>query len=138
MTISEYISNFLKQYKNIKIDTNHVGEGSDKYGLYKTAAREREKHLDGSSTITEYYTFFAFQNSMSEDERKEDDEWLEDLTYWADDYDLWYNYPTIDGGRMVTDITITGSPAPFVDDNNGITYQLTLSIKYEREGTANV
>lgn len=133
MTISEYITKFIALYKNIKIDTNHVEEGSDKYGLYRTAARSREKHIDGSSTITEHYTFLASQASMSEVERKEDDEWLEELAYWADDFNLWQDYPEIDGNRKVTDITITGNPSPMEDNNNGILYQVSLSITYERE-----
>ena len=38
MTISAYISNLLKEYDGIEIDTDHVSDGSDKYGLFKSPA----------------------------------------------------------------------------------------------------
>lgn len=134
MTISRYIVEFLELFEDIKIDTNHIKDGSDHYGLFKSPARDKLVNTDGSTTITEYYQFFAFQDSMSEDERLEDDEWLEKLTYWVDDYNVYYDYPEIDGNRMVTNIAVTGAPTPFIDSDNGITYQISLSITYEREG----
>lgn len=133
MTISKYISKFIQEYETIKIDTNHVEDGSDKYGLFKSPSRDMKRNIDGSTVITEYYQFFAFQKSLSESERKEDDEWLEDFTYWLDDYSVEYEYPEIDGGRRVVDITATGSPTPMTDSDNGILYQIALAITYERE-----
>lgn len=133
MTISKYIVEFLELFEDIKIDTNHIKDGSDHYGLFKSPARDKQDKINGSATITEYYQFFAFQDSMSEDERLEDDEWLEKLTYWVDDFSTNYEYPEIDGSRKVTDISVTGSPTPFIDNDNGITYQIALSITYERE-----
>lgn len=132
MTISKYVADFLKLYDNIKIDTNHVQDGSDKYGLFKSPSRDFSRMIDGSGNITEYYEFFAFQKSISEAERIEDDEWLENFTYWVDDYPLEYDYPPLDGDREVTSIEVTGSPTPFSDDDKGIMYQLSLKISYER------
>lgn len=133
MTISEYVSEFLKLYEDIKIDTNHVGDGSDKYGLFKSPARDLTRNVDGSTTVTEYFEFLAAQRSVSDTERKEDDEWLEAFTYWMDDYPIKYKYPELDGGRSVTDIRATGSTTPITDDNKRILYQMLLSITYERE-----
>lgn len=133
MTISKYISQFIRQFETIKIDTNHVEDGSDKYGLFKSPSRDFTRNIDGSAKITEYYQFFAFQKSLSESERKEDDEWLEEFTYWIDDYPIINDYPALDGGRYVVDISATGSPTPMTDSNNGILYQIALSITYERE-----
>lgn len=134
MTISKYIVDFLKKYESIKIDTNHIQDGSDKYGLFKSPSRDKLANIDGSTTITEYYQFFAKQNAASESERKDSDEWLEELTYWVDDYQFNnYEYPAMDGGRRVTEIVITGNPTPMQDMNKEILYQLSLSITYERE-----
>lgn len=133
MTISKYISDFFKLYENIKIDTNHVEDGSDKYGLFKSPSRDFQRRVDGSSEISEYYQFYAFQKSFSESERKEDDEWLEELTYWIDDFPNEYEYPELDGNRIVIDISATGSPTPMSDSDNGILYQITLKITYERK-----
>ena len=133
MILAKYVSDFLSLYETLVINTNHIQDGSDKYGLFKSPSRDFVRRNDGSAVITEYYQFYAAQRSISEAERQEDDTWLEAFTYWVDDYPLKYEYPAIDGGRLVTNIMATGNPSPFRDDDNGITYQITLSISYERE-----
>lgn len=134
MTISNYISNFIRRLEKITIDTNHIIDGSDKYGMFKSPARDVSNNIDGSFVITEYYQFFAKQNSVSEIDRQESDEWLENLTYWVDDF-LAYNedYPVLDNNRRVIDIKVTGCPTPFEDGDDEILYQISLSITYERE-----
>lgn len=133
MTISQYITNFLKNYENIEIDTNHVADGSDKYGMFKSPARDVRNNIDESYQITEYFNFFAKQSAIAESERKESDEWLEDFMYWLDDYPFNYEYPKIDGNRRILNIQATGCPTPMFDDENDITYQISMSITYERE-----
>ena len=133
MTISQYITNFLKHYENIEIDTNHVADGADKYGMFKSPARDVRNNIDESYQITEYFNFFAKQSAIAESERKESDEWLEDFMYWLDDYPFNYEYPKIDGNRRILGIQATGCPTPMFDDENDITYQISMSITYERE-----
>jgi hypothetical protein len=135
MTISKYISDFISSYlKGVSVATNHLEEGPDKYGLFKSPTRDVRNYTDGSYEITEHYQFFAKQDGVSEADRKDSDEFLEDLIYWVDDYSHNYAYPSIDGGRMVTDISITGSPYSLdVENNNEVVYQIMLSITYTRE-----
>ena len=133
MTISKYIVDFLKEIGGIEIDTNHMQDGSDQYGLFKSPSRNKKDFNDGSYEITEFYQFLARFDSVSDTERKESDELLEDLTYELDDYKLMYDYPQIDKGRRVTDISVTGSPYPMEAKDKGILYQMSLSITYERE-----
>lgn len=136
MTISQYIVNLLKQYEGIEIDMNHVQDGSDKYGLFKSPSRDIKNFTDGSYEITEYYQFLARQTTLSKSERKEADEWLEELAYWADDFPFLYEFPQIDKNRTVTGFSITGNPYPMEADDNDTLYQMSLSIIYlrEREG----
>lgn len=101
MTISAYIVELLKNYEGIEIDMNHMPDGSDKYGLFKSPSRNIKDFTDGSYEITEYYQFNARQTSLSSVERKEADEWLEDLAYWADDFPYNYDFPQIDKNRTV-------------------------------------
>ena len=135
MTIAKYISDFISEYLvDVVIDTNHLGGGADKYGLFKTPTRNIVRHLDGSFDITEHYQFFATQANVSEADRKDSDEFLENLVYWVDDYSANYQYPAIDGGRTVTNISMTGCPYPMeVENNNEVVYQILLSITYTRE-----
>lgn len=133
MTVSKYVVDFLKLYESIKIDTNHVPDGSDKYGLFKSPSRDFVRNVDGTSQITEYYEFLASQKSISDSERIEDDEWLEAFVYWVDDFVLTYEYPAMDNGRRCIDIEVTGVPYPMTNEKDHMVYQMLLSITYERE-----
>ena len=136
MTISKYIVDFLKSIDEITIDTNHVQDGSDQYGLFKSPSRNKKDLIDASYEITEYYQFLARLDSVSDAERKESDEILEDLTYKLDDYKVNYEYPQIDRNRKVTDISVTGCPYPMETHERGTLYQMSLSITYLRESEA--
>lgn len=133
MTISAYIVNLLKNYEGMEIDTNHMSEGADKYGLFKSPSRDVKNFNDSSYQITEYYQFFARQSAVSRSERKEADEWLEELAYWVDDLPYNYSYPALDKNRRVTGLAITGSPYPMEADDKETLYQIMLSITYIRE-----
>ena len=133
MTISKAISEFLGMYQDLKIDTDHVSDGSDKYGLFRSPGRDKKEYTDGSYVITEHYQFFARQASLSDTERMENDEWLEDLTYWVDDYPLRYDYPALDKGRRILDISVTGTPCPMETGDQDTLYEIALSVKYVRE-----
>lgn len=133
MTISEAISKWLAEYGEIVIETNHVSDGSDKYGLFKSPQRNIVSHVDYSYEITEYYQLLARLNSLSEDDRKDSDEQLEKLTYWADDYPFVHEYTTLDGNRQILNISVTGSPYPLSTDSSDTVYQLSIEITYTRE-----
>lgn len=133
MTISAYIARLLKDYDCIEIDTNHVADGSDQYGLFKSPSRDIVGNNDGSYRITEYYQLLARQTCVSKSERKEADEWLEDLAYWIDDLQYSDDLPEIDGGRTVTGVSITGSPYPLEANDKETMYQIMISITYIRE-----
>ncbi len=133
MTISKYIVEFLKEYEDMTIDTNHIKDGSDQYGLFKSPSREKKEMIGGSDTITEHYQFLAKQPSTSNYDRTDSDEWMEELTYWVDDFKYNYDYPTLDNNRTVTDISLSGCPYPMDADDSEILYQISLSITYDRE-----
>lgn len=133
MTISAYIVNLLKNYDDIEIDTDHMADGSDQYGLFKSSSRDVKEYTDSSYQITEHYQFLARQSTVSKSERKETDEWLEDLTYWIDDFPYNYSFPKLDGNREVTGLSITGSPYPMSAEDRETMYQILLSITYIRE-----
>lgn len=133
MTVSAYISDLLSKYEGIEIDTNHVPDGSDKYGLFKSPSRNIKDFADSSYEITEFYQFLARQKTVSKSERLEADEWLEELTYWVDDFVYQYNFPELGNSRTVTGLSITGCPYPMETENRGTLYQMNLSITYIRE-----
>ena len=132
MTIAKAISEWLKEYENIQIDTNHITDGSDTYGLFKSPNRSIREFDDYSYEITEYYQLFARQAAISEGDREDSDEWLEELTYWADDFHQ-EDYPDPQGNRKIIDISVTGTPYPMETDSTDTLYQISLSITYTRE-----
>lgn len=135
MTVSKYIRDFISEYLDgVSITTNHLEDGPDKYGLFKSPARDISNYNDGTYEITEHYQFFVKQDGVAEADRKDSDEFLEELTYWMDDYAYYYEFPPLGNGRLVTSINITGSPYSLdVENNNEVIYQIMLSITYTRE-----
>ena len=83
--------------------------------------------------ITEYYQFLARQSVVSKSERKEADEWLEELAYWIEDLTYYYSLPELNKNRQVTGVSITGSPYPMEANDKEAMYQILLSITYTRE-----
>lgn len=137
MTISKYIVDFLNEIGGIEIETNHVKDGSDQYGLFKSPSRNMQTTIDGDYEITEYYQFLARLVTVSDAERREADEILEDLTYAVDDFKYEYRYPYIDKKREVIDISVAGCPYPMDTENEETLYQMSLTITYIREREGN-
>lgn len=133
MTIAKYIVDLLKEYGKMQIDINHVADGADKYGLFRSPNRSIQEHNDESYEVTEGYQFFVRQSTVSPSERMEVDEFLEELTYWADDLGTIYEFPQIDGNRRILGMEITGNPYPMETDSKDTLYQISLTITYERE-----
>lgn len=133
MTISAYISDLLKNYDGMEIDTNHMADGSDQYGLFKSPSRDIKEFNDLAYQITEYYNFLARQSSISKSERKETDEWLEDLAYWIDDFPYRHSFPQLDGNREVIGLSVTGAPYPMEAGDKEVMYQILIAITYIRE-----
>lgn len=133
MTIAAAVSSWLSFQRVMEIDTNHITDGSDKYGLFKSPARQVKEFTDSSYEVTEFYQFFARQASVSENDRTDADEWLEQLAYWADDYPFQYEYPELDSGRKIEKITLTGTPYPMESGSGDTLFQMSLAVTYKRE-----
>lgn len=133
MTISAALASWLSYYEAMEVDTNHITDGSDKYGLFKSPNRTTKEFNNGTYEITEFYQFFARQASVSETDRKDADEWLEDLAYWADDFPFLYDYPALNGGRKIDKIALTGAPYPMETESGDTLFQMSLAVTYTRE-----
>ncbi len=132
-TISSAVAAWLSFYEAMEVDTNHITDGSDKFGLFKSPTRTTKEFTGGSYEITEFYQFYARQASVSEEDRKDSDAWLEELAYWADDFAYTYEFPTLDGNRTINKIELTGIPYPMEAGSGDTLYQMSLAITYTRE-----
>lgn len=115
------------------IHTNHLSDGSDRYGLFRSPARSTEENIDGSYLVTEAYQFYGRLDSMSETEREDAEEQMESFVYAVDDYIYNHDYPELTGNRTIQDVQITGCPYPIETTDQEILYQISLSITYLRE-----
>ena len=115
------------------IHTNHLSDGSDKYGLFRSPARAKTENIDGSCIITEAYQFFGRLDSLSETEREDAEEQMEALVYAVDDYIYNYDYPELTDSRTIQDVEITGCPYPIETTDEDLLYQISLNITYLRE-----
>lgn len=121
------------EYLGFTINTNHLIEGSDRYGLFRAPARTKEELIDGSYIVTEAYQFFGRLDSISETEREDADELMEKLVYAVDDYIFNYDYPELTDNRTIQNVEITGCPYPFEITDEDLLYQISLNITYLRE-----
>lgn len=133
MTIAATLASWLSQLEAMEIDTNHIKDGSDKYGLFKAPSRNTRELIDGSYEITEFYQFFARQSSLSEADRQDSDEWLEKLTYMVDDAGTLYELPELDQNRTITAISLMGTPYPMETESDDTLFQMSLTVTYTRE-----
>ena len=115
------------------INTNHLNEGSDRYGLFRSPARTKVEQIDGSYIVTEAYQFFGRLDSISETEREDAEEQMEKLVYAVDDYIYNYDYPELTDNRTIQNVEITGCPYPFETTDEDLLYQISLNITYLRE-----
>ena len=115
------------------IHTNHLSDGSDRFGLFRSPARTKIENIDGSCLITEAYQFFGRLDSMSETEREDAEEQMEAFVYAVDDYIYNNDYPELTDNRTIQDVDITGCPYPAETTDEDLLYQISLSITYLRE-----
>ena len=115
------------------ICTNHLNEGSDRYGIFRSPARTKQENIDGSYIVTESYQFFGRLDSLSETEREDAEEQMEKLVYAVDDYIYEHDYPELTDNRTIHDIEITGCPYPFETTDEDLLYQISLNVTYLRE-----
>ena len=67
MTISKYIAEFLEKYESMSIHTNHMPDGSDQNGLFKSPTRDKNEMIDGNCKITEHFQVYFRQVSVSDE-----------------------------------------------------------------------
>jgi len=111
-------------------DVNQLPPRSLVAGLFKQPAITKEKLIDGGEIVTEnYYLLFRKAAQLKED-RINNDDFLEDVENWVFDKDFAEEYPDI--GYSVFSIESTNAFYMLERDSEDAVYQLTLSIKYER------
>lgn len=140
MTVSSAIIAWLKSFDPVdygrmkSIETDVLPAGVASYSLAKEPIINKRTSISGKVTATEHYTLMARLSSQTASDRKENVEWGELLEGWVAEQDRSGNLPEVPGVTVrsvnVTTPFCVGSVAGTTDS----VYQLTISIKYEKEG----
>lgn len=137
MTIPQAIKQWLYKNPSIeideRIDTEILDSQAIAYALSKNPTNTKEVFVDGSELRTEYYTFFARQNSQLETERIDNDKFLEDLENWIFERNFEGDLPVLDNKRYCDSVEISQGYYLFENDENESVYSLTIQITYRKE-----
>lgn len=137
MTINESIIKWLYEYGQIeideRIDTDLLQAKANAYAVSKTPTTIKEEFIDGSSSNTEYYTFFMRKKSQFELDRKGNNAFLEELTDWVEERNADGNIPKLDNNRFCESISISSGFYLFETEESESVYQLTFEIIYRKE-----
>ena len=113
-----------------EFDVNQLPPRSLVAGLFKQPAVTKEKLIDGGEIITENYYVLFRKAAQLKEERINNDDFLEAVENWVFDKDFSEEYPDI--GYKVFGVEATNAFYMLEREGEDAVYQLTLSIKYER------
>lgn len=113
------------------MDVNQLSQEAEALGIYKQPAVTVEELMDGGKLITEnYYLLFRRAAQLQED-RFDNEDYLDDVEDWFEQQLYQENYPDI--GFRVHDMAMSNAFYMLERDSEDAVYQLTISIQYERE-----
>ena len=138
MTVSEAVIKWLKSFnpaeywKMGKIDTDIQSAEVETYSVMKEPIRNIKSYISGRKIITDHYMIQARLASQTNTDRIDNNGFGEALEDWVSQQNKNKNFPDITDAA-VTQVSVTtpfciGSTAK----GNSI-YQMTVSIKYEKE-----
>lgn len=138
MTILNSIIDWLRtfdpeEYSKMKsIDTDILAARPNSYCLAKEPIINRKKYISGKVIATEHYTLSALFSSFENEERISNNSWGELLERWVYEQDKAQNFPAIEGASVKKIEVSTPFYRGKTMENESV-YQMTLSIKYEKE-----
>lgn len=113
------------------MDVNQLSQEAEALGIYKQPAVTVEELMDGGKLITEnYYLLFRRAAQLQED-RFDNEDYLDDVEDWFEQQLYQENYPDI--GFRMHDMAMSNAFYMLERDSEDAVYQLTISIQYERE-----
>ncbi len=138
-TVSNAIITWLKKFDPVDygkmkaIETDILPAEAETYSLAKEPIINKRTSISGKVTSTEHYTLMARLPSQTRSDRRGNVEWGELLEAWVAEQNQNGNFPEI-CGAVVRSVSVT---TPFrigsMQGTSDGVYQLTISIKYEKE-----
>lgn len=140
MTISESIIQWLYTFGDIaineRVNTDQLEAAARSMGLYATPQTTVQGYIDGSRSVTAYYTFLVRDASQDDASRKSNQEWLEGLQSWVQLQSLGGSLPVLSEGKTCQAVGIANTFYMQSQAEEEAVYQMTISITYIEERTA--
>ena len=139
MTVSESLVTWLYEFGDIAIDervsTDQLDAAARSMGLYATPRTKVTEYMDGSRSVTAYYTFLVRAASQDETSRQSNQAWLERLQAWVRARHLSRTLPTLGAGKTCNSVAIVNTFYAQSQTEEESIYQMTLSMEYIEERT---
>lgn len=139
MTVSEAVIEWLKGFNSDEhqkmnpIDTDKQSAEVDSYSLVKEPIRNEKSYITGRKEFTDHYMIQARLSTQTNTERIENNSFGEALEGWVMEQNQKKNFPVL-ADATVKEVSVT---TPFymgkTETNNSV-YQMTVALKYEKEG----
>lgn len=135
-TIKQSIIEWLQPYNGFEIQDfieTDIAKDDGGFALTKEPNQILEQFVDGSMILQEYYTFVAKMQTVSESQRKSNDEFMENFQDWIIKKNKEYDLPTLKQGCFCNNIAISSSYYLESNENKLGMYIFTLEIQYRKE-----
>lgn len=135
MSIIDSIAAWLSAnpYLEAEPTTDALKCGIEAAGLFKAADTVRDYYVDGTVSVTEHYLFTLRRESLSETERKENEQLLENLVRWIGVQNREGNLPELTDERTCWGISVDGTfSMPSETDTDQI-WEMSIAISYDEQ-----
>ena len=133
MSILKSLQTYLEQFNGMEMEPIMTdGVDSDiSYALQPSGNSKTVQDISGNRTYINNYVFYAKAYTVSEADRQDNYEWLDDFFEWIEENDENEIYPQIPG-YTVESISATNVLLYDVDDNGKGTYQIQIQLELRK------
>ena len=135
-TIKQSIIEWLQLFDGFEIEDfieTDIANNDGGFAVTKEPNQVLEQFVDGSMILQEYYTFVAKLQTVTESQRKANDEFMENFQDWIIKKNKEYDLPTLKEGCFCNTIAISSSYYLESNENKLGMYIFTIEIEYRKE-----
>lgn len=135
-TIKQSIIEWLQLFDGFEIEDfieTDIANNDGGFAVTKEPNQILEQFVDGSMILQEYYTFVAKLQTVTESQRKSNDEFMENFQDWIINKNKEYDLPALKKGCFCNNIAISSSYYLESNENKLGMYIFTLEIQYRKE-----
>lgn len=135
-TIKQSIIEWLQLFDGFEIEDfieTDIANNDGGFAVTKEPNQVLKEFNDGSMILQEYYTFVAKLQTVTESQRKSNDEFMESFQDWIINKNKEYDLPALKEGCFCNNIAISSSYYLESNENKLGMYIFTIEIQYRKE-----